>query len=131
MDADRYISILEALLPFLKDVYPDGHRFVQDNDIYKAYLKACPWLFLAEWGELVQTPQECPDLNDFNPIENLWHEMKEFLRREVKPQNKAELVAGIEEFWGSVTTEKCRRYVRHLRKVISCVISEDGGASGY
>ena len=54
MDADRYISILEALLPFLKDVYPDGHRFVQDNDIYKAYLKACPWLFLAEWGELVQ-----------------------------------------------------------------------------
>ena len=55
MDADRYISILEALLPFLKDVYPDGHRFVQDNDIYKAYLKASPWLFLAEWGELVQT----------------------------------------------------------------------------
>ena len=57
--------------------------------------------------------------------------MKEFLRREAKPQNKAELVAGIEEFWRSVTTEKCRRYVRHLRKVTSCVISEDGGASGY
>ena len=33
MDADGYVSILEqALLPFLRDVYPDGHRFVQDND---------------------------------------------------------------------------------------------------
>ena len=33
MDADGYVSILEgALLPFLRDIYPDGHRFVQDND---------------------------------------------------------------------------------------------------
>ena len=33
MDADGDVSILEqALLPFLRDVYPDGHRFVQDND---------------------------------------------------------------------------------------------------
>ena len=48
-----------------------------------------------------KTPPESPDLN---PIENV-HEMKEFLRREVKPQNKAELVAGIEEF-GEVSRQK-------------------------
>jgi len=27
-----------------------------------------------------------------NPIENLWHELKEFIRREVKPRTKQELV---------------------------------------
>ena len=29
-----------------------------------------------------------------NPIEMLWHELKEFIRREVKPINKQELVDG-------------------------------------
>ena len=33
-----------------------------------------------------------------NPIENLWHELKEFIRREVKPTTKAELVSRIEQF---------------------------------
>ena len=32
-----------------------------------------------------KTPPESPD---FNPIENLWHELKEFIRREVKPKQK-------------------------------------------
>ena len=33
MDALMYIDILDkTLLPFLTKVYPDGHRFVHDND---------------------------------------------------------------------------------------------------
>ena len=128
MDADGYVSILEeALLPFLRNVYPDGHRFVQNNDPKHTSKRALAF-FQQNGVNWFKTPPESPDLN---PIENLWHEMKEFLRREVKPHNKAELVAGIEQFWGSVTKEKCRRYIRHLRKVIPRVIEEDGGASGY
>lgn len=42
-----------------------------------------------------------------NPIENLWHELKEYVRREVNPTSKAELIAGIKHFgrqsqWRSV-----------------------------
>ena len=128
MDADGYVSILEqAFLPFLRYVSPDGHRFVQDNDP-KHTSKRSVAFFCQNGVNWFKTPPESPDLN---PIENLWLEMKEYLRREVKPHNKAELVAGIEQFGGSVTAEECRRYIRHLRKVIPRVIAEDGGASGY
>ena len=45
------------------------------------------------------TPAESPDLNT---IEMLWHELKCFLRRVVKPSNKEELVSGIKQFWDGV-----------------------------
>ena len=40
-----------------------------------------------------------PESPDLNPIENLWHDLKEFLRREVKPHNKQELVDGLLRYW--------------------------------
>lgn len=66
-----------------------------------------------------------------NPIENLWHEMKEFIRREVKPHTKDELVEGIQRFWSTINGEKCRKYIRHLDKVIPKVIELEGDATGY
>ena len=72
-----------------------------------------------------------PESPDMNPIENLWHEMKEYLRREVKPKTKQELITGIEQFWETVTGEKCRKYIRHLQKVIPKVIELNGAATGY
>ena len=75
-----------------------------------------------------KTPPESPDIN---PIENLWHELKEFLRRQIKPKTKEELISGIEQFWHSVTGEKCRKYIRHLQKVIPKVIELGGAATGY
>ena len=74
------------------------------------------------------TPPESPDAN---PIENLWHEMKEFIRREVKPRNKDELVQGIKNFWKTVNVSKCNKYIRHLRKVLPRIIELDGDATGY
>lgn len=75
-----------------------------------------------------QTPPESPDLN---PIENLWHELKEYIRREVKPKNKQELVDGIKSFWATVDEYKCRKYIGHLRKVVPKVISCGGHPTGY
>ena len=66
-----------------------------------------------------------------NPIENLWHELKEYLRRVVKPKTKDQLISGIFEFWETVDNEKCKKYIGHLRKVLPKVILMDGGPTGY
>ena len=116
MDAHVYVTILEKpLIPFLREVYPDHHRFMQDNDPKHTSRRA--WEFFEQnrinWW---QTPPESPDLN---PIENLWHVLKEFLRREVKPTSKQELVTGIEQFWETVTVENCSIEVWHFRHTSS------------
>ena len=46
-------------------------------------------------GSIVESP-------DLNPIHNLWHELKEFIRREIKPKRKDELVNGNLRFWETV-----------------------------
>ena len=69
MEAKLYIKIFDkCLVPFIDRIYPNVHRFMQDNDpkhtsrIAQAYFreKGINW-----W----KSP-------DANPIENVWHELK-------------------------------------------------------
>ena len=77
----------------------------------------------------METPPS-PKSPDLNPIENLLHELKEYIRREVKPTTKRELIDGILQFWRTVDVNKCRKYIGHLNKVIPKVIEVQGAASG-
>lgn len=73
MDARLYTSILETyLIPFIAEVYPTGHRFMQDNDPKHTSRHARQFFEdnSINWWE---TPPESPDANR---IENLWHELK-------------------------------------------------------
>lgn len=128
MDATLYIKILQhSLIPFICSTYPDSHRLMQDNDPKHTSIKVAE--FFAQSGiNWWKTPPESPDLN---PIENLWHELKEYIRREVKPSNKSELESGIIRFWRTVDVHKCCKYINHLRKVIPRVIDLKGAATGY
>ena len=128
MNATRYSRILEAaLVPFLEKVYPDGHRYMQDNDPKHTSRYAKEWYqnnHINWW----KTPASSPDLN---PIENVWHAMKEYLRSDYKPHNISELKAGIKSFWRTMDPDTCLRYIGHLKKVIPKVIQENGGPMGY
>ncbi len=128
MNAPLFIIVLkETLLPFIKDVYPDSHRFMQDNDP-KHMSGLANEFYESSRVNHWKTPPQSPDLN---PIENMWHEIKEFLRQEVKPHTKQELIDGIQQFWATVTVAKCAKYINHLKKVIPRVIELDGAATGY
>ena len=49
----------------------------------------------------------------------------------MKPKTKEELISGILEFWNTVDTAKCTKYIRHLKKVVQKVIAVEGGPTGY
>lgn len=159
MDAPMYTSILEEhLVPFIRNVYPSGHRLMQDNDP-KHTSRHAKEFFLQNSINWWQTPPESPDAN---PIENLWHELKVcmhvhntmfcfyvqptavycyhkiffifFFRsifEVIKPRTKEELVNGILCFWATVTTSKCQRYILHLNKVIPEIIRVNGEATWF
>ena len=99
---------------------------MQDNDPKHVSRKAKD--FFDRYVNWWRTPPESPDLN---PIENLWHELKEYLRARIKPRNLDELIAGIKEFWMTVDAQKCQKYIGHLQKVIPRVIEVQGDATGY
>ena len=113
MVSTKYVRILETgLLPFIKKVFPDKHRFQQDNDPKHCskYTRAKLAEHSVNWWP---TPPESPDCN---PIENVWASMKAFLRNVYKPHNLESLKAGIKEFWKTLTPEKCQRYIKSFRK---------------
>ena len=123
-----YVEILQqSLKPFIDDVYPDSHRFMQDNDP-KYTLRLANDFFQRNQINWWKMPPESPDCN---PIENLWHVMKEYLRREVKPQTKQQLIDGIRGFWSTVDVAKCAKYIHHLHKVLPRVIKLEDAATGY
>ncbi len=128
MERYLFVNILEkTLVPFIEDKFAEEeHHFMQDNDPKHTSLHARNFLesHNINWWK---TPAESPDLN---PIENLWHELKEFIRRETKPRTK-ELVGGILKFWDTATVAKCTKYINHLNKVIPKVIELQGSATRY
>ena len=128
MDAVLYCQILEtSLLPFIRNRLP-AHRFQQDNDP-KHTSRYAKQFYIDNNVNWWETPPESPDLN---PIELLWHELKWYIRKHVKPKTKEELVTGIRQFWTTrVTAEKCRRYINHVRtKVVPRVVELQGQATG-
>ena len=126
MNGAGLIEVFEAgLLPFIND--NRNIRFMQDNDPKHASRRVGEWLERnnINWWK---TPAESPDIN---PIENMWHELKEHIRRVTKPKTKQELVSGILSFWDTVDVPKCRKYIGHLKKVIPEIIKQNGGPTGY
>ena len=88
---------------FVREVFPEGHRFQQDKDpkltstLAKNYYATS---VINWWPTLPESP-------DLNPIKRIWHELKHYLRKAHKPRRtKDELVNGITKFWKERMTAK-------------------------
>ena len=129
MNAEGYENILrEGLLPFVQNVYPASHRLMQDNDPKHTSKRVVSFLQAERIKIGGRSPPESPDCNR---IENLWHELQEFMCREVKPTGKQQLIDRILQFWERVDAAKCNKYTKHLKKVIPRLIELEGGPTGY
>ncbi len=117
----------KTLKPFIDERFPDGHRFMQDNDPKHTSILARETME-KEGINWWKTPAESPDLN---PIENFWHELKNHLRMEVKPRTAGELLKGIQDFWLKLTPIRCCRYIHHIQRVLPVVIEREGKATGF
>ena len=115
MTAPVYCDILErTFLPFIQEKFPppNSYRFMQDNDP-KHTSHVAKEVFASKNINWWCTPLESPDMN---PIETLWHELKEYIRYNVNPTNINQLVEGIFQFWDAVDAHKCCKYIDHLKK---------------
>lgn len=76
INAERLCTVLQAgLVPFIRRVYPDGHRLYQDNDPKHAS-RLIEDFFDENRVKWWATPPESLDLN---PIELVWGSLKQYL----------------------------------------------------
>ncbi len=124
-----YCRILrEYLIPSAEKLYPDGEwDLMQDNDPKHTSILARQ-VYEDKGISWMKTPAESPDLN---PMENIFAELKWYLRKMVKPKTQDGLIHGIKKFWRTVDKEKCDRYINHLYKVVPAIIAKEGFPSGY
>ena len=128
LTAIRYADILEAaLVPFLQQHYPNGHRLYQDNDP-KHTSRYVNGYFEEKGIVWFKSPAESPDLN---PIEKVWGSLKTWLRNVWKPRDLEHLKEGIKIYWAGLTPEVCTRYIQHVQKVLPVVVEHKGGPSGH
>lgn len=61
--------------------------------------------------------------------------MKNYLRnkhfRKLENRNFEGLKQGIKAFWQTLTPKVCRKYIRHIHKIMPIVIQNKGDATGH
>ncbi len=77
--------------------------------------------------KVLEWPSQSPDLN---PIEMLWHDLKQSFQA-WKPYNMAELKKICKEEWVKIPPQWCERLLASYRKCLIAVVAGKVGTTGY
>ena len=75
----------------------------------------------------IKSPPSSPDLN---PIEWVWHDLKQFVRK-CRCTSEKEIIQACLEFQNKISAEYCQKYINKLREVVQIVIKKKGEQSNY
>ncbi len=75
--------------------------------------------------KVLDWPSQSPDLN---PIEMLWHDLKQSIHA-WKPSNVAELKQFCEEEWAKIPPQRCDRLNASYRKHLIAVVAAKSGTT--
>ncbi|RCN25850.1 hypothetical protein ANCCAN_28435 [Ancylostoma caninum] len=79
---------------------------------------------LSSWGvKVMDWPPESPDLN---PIELVWGNMKNNIRKNKNVRTLDELRDEVIKYWKSLTPEICSNYIRGIPKKMNRVVEQRG-----
>ena len=131
MDAQLYVAILgDEFLNTLGDYGLDSSKIVfqQDNDPKHTSGMASKWL--EHHGiEVLEWPPQSPDLN---PMEHLWHYLKQQLAAyEVPPASIDELWRRVEVEWYKIPKQVCVDLIESMPRRVAAVLQAKGGNTKY
>jgi transposase len=127
INSTKYIDMLdEHFVAYFDDNLEDNPIFMQDNA--PIHTAANVKRFLQGHNiSCLDWPAQSPDLN---PIENVWHCIKQQLRDD-NIRNLDELWTKIKEKWDALSPEYCRKLIEEMPKRLRAVKSQKGYATKY
>jgi len=117
-----YLEILlENVVPFIAENFPEGHRFHQDNN--PKHSAKLSQEFLESTGiNWVKSP---PRSHDLNPIELVWTDLIQVVAKRL-PKTIGQVVVAVKEYWKTLTPEKCSEFIDKLVDVVPKVLDKKG-----
>lgn len=130
MNGVRYINMLEEVLEAsivrFFDINSENYYFQQDNAPCHKAQAVIRW-FDENRVNLLDWPPQSPDLS---PIENLWHILKEKVRKR-NYSSKNALKEAVFQEWESISPEICNKLVATMPQRVKAVIMARGGSIKY
>lgn len=117
-----YLEILlENVVPFIAENFPNGHRFHQDNN--PKHSAKLSQEFLESTGiNWVKSP---PRSHDLNPIELVWTDLIQNVSKRL-PKTLGQVVIAVKDYWKTLTPEKCSEFIDKLCNIVPRVLEKNG-----
>jgi hypothetical protein len=121
LNGAKHRENLDAIMPSTRQLYPDGFRYLQDNDPSHTDKRS-----LRHLESMVSKVQRMPAQSpDFNVIEHVWAELDRRVAARA-PQTVADLERIVKDEWSRLTVDDCNRYIDGLGATLQAVIAAGG-----